>query len=284
MANSVCRTDNCKSTRINPWKSGRHNNASTINSDCTSLRRHAVHDSPPDAERRPRDPTGRRGAQQPSGDEMPRPRHGRRLGDAGLSRRPLGNPTDGGQPSGCAVLKVALCGVEAVQEHSGLDGAALHHDGSRPERRRRGVRGSTALAHATRSTKCLRRWAAPPNRDSHPEPKTEPHPDHKQVGSSSVGLPRCRRRRTPVCCASFSRAPTRCRRGASCPRAGRARPLPRSDGVVRRPCGDWPIVGRGPLPFVAWRGRGRDITSRTQENKRTREHARVRVDTVWGVV
>ena len=53
---------------------------------------------------------------------------------------------------------------------------------------------------------------------------------------------------------------------------------------MRRPCGDWPIVGRGPLPFVAWRGRGRYITSRTQENKRTREHARVRVsDTVWGI-
>ena len=208
---------------------------------------------------------------------MPCPRHGRRLGDAGLSRRPLGNPTDGGRPSGCAVLKVALCGVEAVQEHPGLDGAALHHGGSRHERPRRSLRGSTALAHTTHTTKCLRRWAAPPNRDSHPEPDAESHPDHKQVGSSSVGWPRCRTRRTPVCCASFSRAPTRCRWGASCPRAGRA--LPRNDGVVKRPCSAWPIVGRGPLPFVAWRGRGRDHAK--NKSTRARAHARVCVDTVW---
>ena len=53
---------------------------------------------------------------------------------------------------------------------------------------------------------------------------------------------------------------------------------------MRRPCGDWPIVGRGPLPFVAWRGRGRDHKLNTVENKRTRARARVRVDTAWGIV
>ena len=44
---------------------------------------------------------------------------------------------------------------------------------------------------------------------------------------------------------------------------------------MKRPCSAWPIVGRGPLPFVAWRGRGRDHTKK-QKHESTRARARAR--------